>query len=322
MSSAIWRGYLKDSAKAERLVRAYPADIKAATAARIGKSFWKTRTWAQKLQEIEATAERDTCNNQTRSLSGISVFGNTICLMTDYGTRLLLFDLHTRKALGTIKPSITHGYDDECLSDSSMGMCGNFLVAANANSNQSLLMDLTHLKKFPHLIPPGDKEECGSSCSCGDRERRSSPNTTEGGSRGRARSWYHRMAARGIVQLPRADELPRAGDGLNSDSKYSWTEREEPFACRVALASGLVAAGYRNGAVVLQSVKSSVEMNPVSNAGLVSCLSVELEEAPCEFPDSGSEESDFEEEEESEEEESEEEESEDYGSDSSYVSED
>jgi hypothetical protein len=318
VSSANWQGYLKDSAKAERLVRAYPADIKAATAARIGKYSWKNSTWAQKLQAIEATAERDTCNNETRSLSGISVFGNTICLMTDYGTRLLLFDVHTRKALGTIKPSITHDESIESYSESSMGMCGNFAVAANANSNESLLMDLTQLKNFPHLIPPGDKEECGSSCGCRDRERRSSPDTTEGGLRGRARSWYHRMAARGIVELPRADELPRAGDGLNSDSEDSWTEREEPFACRVALASGLVAAGYRNGAVVLQSVKSSVEMNPVSNAGLVSCLSVELDELPCHFPDSGSEENDFEE----EEEESEEEESEDYDSDSSYVSED
>jgi len=59
-------------------------------------------------------------------------------------------------------------------------------------------------------------------------------------------------------------------------------------------------------------------MNPVSNVGLVSCLSVELDELPCDFLDSGSEENDFEE----EEEESEEEESKDYDSDSSYVSED
>ena len=93
-------------------------------------------------------------------------------------------------------------------------------------------------------------------------------------------------------------ELSRAGDGLNSDSEDSWWERgEEDFECRIVLASGLVVAGYLNDTVVLQSVKSNVKMNPVSNAGLVNCLSVELDEdeEPYAFSCSGSEESDFEE---------------------------
>jgi len=294
VSSAFWRGYnYKNAAEAERLVRAYPAKIKAATAARIGPLYWKTMTWVQQLQAIETTTY-GTCTNKTRALAGISVSGTTLCLLTDYGRRMLLFDLHTRKALGTIKLAITH---DDFLRESSMGICGNFAVAANANSNKSLLMDLRQLRNFPHLIPPGDPEACLPSCSCWERGRKSSPDTTEGGSCGRARSWYHGMAARGIV------ELPRAGNGLNSGSEDSWWERgEEDFACRVALASGLVAAGYRNGAVVLQSVKSSVKMNPASNAGLVSCLSVELaeDEEPCAFSGSGSEESDFEEQEDGE----------------------
>ncbi len=93
-------------------------------------------------------------------------------------------------------------------------------------------------------------------------------------------------------------ELSRSGDGLNSDSEDSWWERgEEDFECRVALVSGLVVVGYLNGTVVLQSVKNNVKMNPVSNSGLVNCLSVELseDEEPYAFSGSGSEESDFEE---------------------------
>jgi hypothetical protein len=169
-----------------------------------------------------------------------------------------------------MKLSITH---DDFLRDYSMVTSGNFAVAANANRNKSLLMDLRQLRNFPHLIPPDDEGTCLPSCNCSDQGRKNSPDTIEDGSCGRAHSWYHGMTARGIV------ELPRAGDGLNSGSEDSWWERgEEDFECLVALVSELVATGYRNGAVVLQSVKSSVKMKPASNAGLVSCLSVELPE--------------------------------------------
>ena len=98
-------------------------------------------TWIQQLQSIETTTY-DACTNKTRALPDISVPDTTLCLLTDYGHRLLLFDFHTSKDLNTIKFSITH---DDFLRDSSMGTCGNFEVTTNANSNKSLLMDLRQL---------------------------------------------------------------------------------------------------------------------------------------------------------------------------------
>ncbi len=86
-------------------------------------------------------------------VDGISVVDTTLCLMTDYGARLVLFNLETRKAIGNLKPRIRPPCEGEGFRNS------NLVVVANGATHTAPMLDIKQLSAFPHLIPPGTKDD-------------------------------------------------------------------------------------------------------------------------------------------------------------------
>ena len=179
-----------------------------------------------------------------KHVAGLSISESTLCLLTDYGDGMVLYDLPTRKAIGTLNLGLKGPYDDagfKCV----MAACGKHVIATNAEWRPSFLVDVEKLKQYPHLLPPGEEAPDSS-----DEE-------FEPSAEGEGKKPNHQLAAVGIVTLPeRVAEKPVAR-GLLFEAPCSGPEKG---AHAVALAKGKLAAGYEDGSVRLQRIPSSVAM--------------------------------------------------------------